>query len=70
MLDGRRPAAGATTAFVEIVGNESEPVATSELRPDIGEHFSHAGLTLPKPAFLDVAPLVASPWRDQTYRGR
>lgn len=70
MLDGRRPAAGVTTAFVEIVGNESEPVATQDLRPDIGEHFCHAGLTLSKPAFLDVVPLVASPWRGETYRGR
>lgn len=69
MLDGRRPAAGVTTEAVEIVRNESEPVATRELRPDIGEHFCHAGLTLPTPAFLDVVPLVASPRRDQTYRG-
>ncbi|MCJ2030257.1 hypothetical protein MKK50_12730 [Methylobacterium sp. J-043] len=69
MLDGRRPAAGVTTEAVEIVRNESEPVATRELRPDIGEHFCHAGLTQPTPAFLDVVPLVASPWRDQTYRG-
>jgi len=69
VLDGRRLAAGVTTEAVEIVGNGSEPVATSVLRPDIGEHFCHAGLTLPKPAFLDVVPLVASPWRSETYRG-
>ena len=59
------------------------PIATDELRFHIGEHFRRAGLTLTEPAFLDGvpihfgvaepegpyrAPLVASPWRNQTYR--
>ncbi|ABY31412.1 hydroxyisourate hydrolase [Methylorubrum extorquens] len=68
-----------------LFGGRPVPIATHEPRFQIGDHFRRTGLILLDSAFLDVVPirfcaaepegpchvpLVASPWSDQTDRGR
>ncbi|MEE7459068.1 OHCU decarboxylase [Methylorubrum populi] len=67
-----------------LIGGRPVPIATYELRFQVGDHFRRSGIALPEPAFLDVVPirfgvaepeghyhvpLVATPWSYQTYRG-
>ncbi|OHV17397.1 hypothetical protein BK022_05845 [Methylorubrum extorquens] len=67
-----------------LIGGRPVLIATDELRSRIGDYL-RARLILPESAFLDAVPirfgvaepegpyhvrLVASPWSDQTDRGR
>ncbi|MBA9067754.1 5-hydroxyisourate hydrolase-like protein (transthyretin family) [Methylobacterium sp. RAS18] len=67
-----------------LIGGRPVLIATDELRFHISEHFRGAGSMLPESAFPYVVPIrfgvaeperpyqarVASPWSDQTDRGR
>ncbi len=67
-----------------LIGDRPLPMATYELRFDVGSYFARAGLALPEPAFLDIVPLrfalaepeshyhvplLVTPWSYSTYRG-